>query len=132
MLRDNVEIRVNVRTFTGSRLCLSEECLDLLSFMLAREIVDELTRTLDSIDNIQTNQDCDLVRDPDIQLDIEERYCRLGEIDNDCPICQEKFKLGEKLSTLDYCLHTFHFSCIEEWGRYKQECPLCRTEIFTF
>jgi hypothetical protein len=73
--------------------------------------------------------DGELERDDTVQLDIEKRNCRTAEVDDDCGICKEKFKLGEKLSTLDSCSHTFHHNCIDEWGKYKPECPLCRDAI---
>ncbi len=27
------------------------------------------------------------------------------------------------------CGHNFHFNCIEEWGKTKNSCPICRTKI---
>lgn len=73
--------------------------------------------------------DGELERNEMVQLDIEKRNCRSTEVDQDCGICKEKFKLGEKLTTLDDCEHTFHYNCIDEWGKYKPECPLCRVTI---
>jgi hypothetical protein len=70
-----------------------------------------------------------LKRNPILQLDLNDHYCRPTEVDNDCTICSTKFSLGNKLTTLETCNHTFHFSCLEEWGKYKQECPLCRNPI---
>ena len=29
------------------------------------------------------------------------------------------------------CLHHFHAECINEWAKYKQECPICRQKIQT-
>jgi hypothetical protein len=48
--------------------------------------------------------------------------------DEKCTICSDKFKGGEKISELS-CHHTFHQKCIEEWGHYKAECPLCKKSI---
>ena len=50
----------------------------------------------------------------------------------DCPICIEAFydSPSEKLIYLP-CnrKHVFHESCIVEWLRREQECPLCRSPI---
>jgi len=73
--------------------------------------------------------DGELKRDPNVQLDVESHNCHTDEIENTCIVCQNNFKLGEKLCTLEGCEHTFHFSCLKEWGKYKQECPLCRLTI---
>lgn len=65
---------------------------------------------------------------PDIVLDIRSYKCTSQEICKECSICLEKINEGDNLCTID-CAHTFHFKCIMEWGKYKRECPLCRTEI---
>lgn len=63
-----------------------------------------------------------------IVLDIHSHKCTVSEIAKECAVCLEKIKEGDMVSTID-CAHTFHYSCITEWGKYKQECPLCRTPI---
>lgn len=70
-----------------------------------------------------------LKRNPILQLDLNSHYCLTTEVNNECSICSTKFSLGNKLTTLESCKHTFHYSCLEEWGKYKQECPLCRNPI---
>lgn len=67
-------------------------------------------------------------KNPDIVLDIRSHRCISSEISKECSICLEKINEGDNLSTID-CAHTFHLKCIVEWGKYKQECPLCRTKI---
>ena len=71
-----------------------------------------------------------LEKNPDIKIDIVERKCSAVEVSKECGVCLEKFKEGDMVSTID-CFHTFHYSCIDEWGKYKQECPLCRYPIPT-
>lgn len=73
--------------------------------------------------------DSQLSRNPTIRLDIRPHNCKSIEVDQHCSVCQDKFKLGDSLSTLQDCKHTFHNECLEEWGKYKQECPLCRSAI---
>lgn len=79
--------------------------------------------------NSDPNDDGGLVRDNSIILDIEKRPYRNTDINITCNICQENFTDGEYITTLEKCEHTFHYSCIEEWGYHKQECPLCREPI---
>jgi hypothetical protein len=50
------------------------------------------------------------------------------ENDEECIICTEKFEKDCFVSVL-CCEHHFHTNCIEEWGKYKNVCPICRTEI---
>jgi hypothetical protein len=57
-----------------------------------------------------------------------ETYTDDNENKDACAVCQSEFQKEEKVTTLD-CDHTFHVSCIEEWGRYKAQCPMCRQEI---
>lgn len=42
-----------------------------------------------------------------------------------CSICLEDFEQGELLGILE-CEHRFHYTCIQEWLRRKNSCPLCR------
>jgi hypothetical protein len=51
-----------------------------------------------------------------------------NENSESCIICSEEYIVGVDVTTLD-CSHTFHTSCIKEWGCYKQDCPICRTNI---
>jgi len=48
-----------------------------------------------------------------------------------CTICFDCFKKNEKASTLS-CSHMFHTKCIQEWGYYKPNCPICREKIPLF
>lgn len=67
-------------------------------------------------------------KNTEIVLDIRNRKCNKSDIGKECAVCLEKVKEGDILTTID-CAHSFHYSCITEWGKYKQECPLCRTRI---
>ena len=63
------------------------------------------------------------------KLDItEEVYIGDNDDGDICAVCQSEFAKEENVSTLE-CNHLFHFTCIEEWGRYKPECPTCRRDI---
>jgi hypothetical protein len=47
---------------------------------------------------------------------------------NLCPICREDFTDNDEVVILD-CKHVFHGDCIKEWGHYKGNCPICRTDV---
>ena len=44
---------------------------------------------------------------------------------NSCPICLEDFQVDDKAFHSD-CHHYTHFNCLDEWVKYKPECPVCR------
>jgi hypothetical protein len=112
--------------------------LDSDSYRRILSLIQHMSDEHDDLDNQEHNFDTilstslydnGLRRNPVVILDIDARQCKTGEIDGDCTVCQNKFKLGDKLSTLQACSHTFHYNCLQEWGKYKQECPLCRSQI---
>ena len=45
---------------------------------------------------------------------------------NECIICLEDMKVGEKIRILE-CGHLYHYDCINAWIRKKREinCPIC-------
>jgi hypothetical protein len=49
-------------------------------------------------------------------------------IDNNCSICFELFNNNDNVIILN-CNHVYHNNCINEWVKYKSECPICRKEI---
>ncbi|XP_058727583.1 probable E3 ubiquitin-protein ligase RHY1A isoform X2 [Vicia villosa] len=46
----------------------------------------------------------------------------------DCAVCLESFKIGEKLIPLP-CAHKFHSTCLKPWLENNSHCPCCRTTI---
>lgn len=144
-MENDENIRVNIRTGTSTRvprlygesLAFEEKTasspligtirIEIDHAPLTYETLLSLMRERD-IYNISLLNDNELTRNPRIKLDIRSRQCRTADVHEECSICQNKFKLGEKLSSLN-CHHIFHYNCLQEWGKYKQECPLCRTTI---
>lgn len=135
---DDREIRVTIRTGTSTRRPI--ERLDnrpRLTITIEQSTrYSELNLLLEILDILQyddivqdTIHDGELERDECVELDIERRNCQQTEIGCECTICKDIFLLGQKLTTLETCSHTFHHNCINEWGKYKQECPLCRSII---
>ncbi|CAL0334004.1 unnamed protein product [Lupinus luteus] len=44
----------------------------------------------------------------------------------DCVICLEEFREGEKAKMILYCNHVFHPHCIDTWLDKHVTCPVCR------
>ena len=45
-----------------------------------------------------------------------------------CCICRRRFQEDDEVRRLP-CLHIFHCNEIDQWLRYKEECPICRTKV---
>lgn len=45
----------------------------------------------------------------------------------ECSICMTEINLNDNFKTV--CRHTFHHSCLDEWRKNNQTCPLCRQEL---
>lgn len=88
---------------------------------------DNLFRDRDLLRNLLNRSlgDLELKRNPKISTSITpEKNLSTTEA---CPICRETI-LEELISPLK-CNHIFHTVCIEEWVKYKPECPVCRASI---
>lgn len=92
-----------------------------ITMNLEDSLEDSLENTLDG-DYSQHRQDTSTITIP-TQL-----YCTTSEEYNVCPICMENFVDNDEVVVLD-CAHVFHGSCIHEWGHYKGNCPICRTDV---
>lgn len=44
-----------------------------------------------------------------------------------CSICLEKIKKEDEFINNECCNNTFHTTCLEEWYKVKENCPLCRS-----
>jgi hypothetical protein len=93
-----------------------------LEYVNSPLIVNEILR--------RSIEDTELKRNPNITLDLESYSCDTDEEEDECSICQKNFSKDEKLTILN-CEHTFHYDCIQEWGKYRATCPLCRRSINT-
>lgn len=47
------------------------------------------------------------------------------QVDN-CAICLEELREGEKVKMVVYCKHVFHPECIDAWLAAHVTCPICR------
>jgi hypothetical protein len=52
----------------------------------------------------------------------------LKEKNKGCSICLTDFEEEDDISIIN-CNHLFHNNCIEEWTKYKKDCPICRDNI---
>jgi hypothetical protein len=46
----------------------------------------------------------------------------------ECTVCQETYKLGEKVVKLP-CGHCFHQECVQPWFDHHDNCPVCRKSL---
>ena len=58
----------------------------------------------------------------DINKDNGEKIC--------CAICCGEIKKNQNIVRLDICNHQFHDLCALEFLNHKEECPLCRKNIY--
>lgn len=85
---------------------------------------------LDLIRLEYTMEDDDsLEPDHDIVLDLQEQKVPEEHVDKLCSICHTHFITESRVVIIPNCNHVFHKSCIEEWVKYKQDCPMCRQPI---
>lgn len=47
-----------------------------------------------------------------------------------CSICYEEYKQGEKLKQLN-CKHVYHINCISAWLNKEKKCPMCKDEVLS-
>lgn len=47
----------------------------------------------------------------------------------ECVICMAHFQNREEIRRLG-CFHFYHVKCIDNWLKTKEECPVCRFDIF--
>ena len=87
-------------------------------------IIDPINIAIQNSENDQN-----LVRQNEINVHVTSQpyYSTDKKYDN-CSICTDMYEISEDVSVLN-CGHIYHPKCIKEWGKYKQACPLCNTEI---
>ena len=49
-----------------------------------------------------------------------------NKIESVCSICLENTTKDDKVYQCNRCNYQFHPECLEEWIKYKMECPNCR------
>jgi hypothetical protein len=103
----------------------------LFAIMNMIVILEPIFNILDPIQIAIQNSENDhnLIRQNEIKLDITSQpYNSTDKKYDMCSICTDVYDQTENVSVLN-CGHIYHPKCINEWGKYKQACPLCNTEI---
>lgn len=91
-------------------------------------------KRLDVIPAQTLAQKIGIVSKPDPQISFHDwaqiKLQCLQRCNNNCPICQEEFKMEAQI--LLSCSHLFHRECIESYERYTsaKTCPICRRKEY--
>ncbi|KAL2517441.1 RING/U-box superfamily protein [Abeliophyllum distichum] len=48
------------------------------------------------------------------------------EDDVKCSICQEEYVFGDEIGKFVKCQHGYHATCINQWLRLQNWCPICK------
>jgi hypothetical protein len=80
------------------------------------------------IDESFHNQPSNFYRKDDYIPFSYKKYSDSDKIDKECSICLVEYESNDLVSITE-CGHLFHNKCIEEWSRYKQDCPVCRNNL---
>jgi hypothetical protein len=77
-------------------------------------------------------QEPSLVKKEDVCLDTSNQSVKATKehASESCYICVVNYVEDEMITQLD-CEHNCHTECLNEWVKYKSECPICRCEIKT-
>ena len=59
-----------------------------------------------------------------------EKICKeFKEKSPSCCICCDDYELNHDVCIVPKCNHVFHHECLNEWSKYKENCPICRINI---
>jgi hypothetical protein len=102
---------------------------DVDRLMSIFNIAEMFNDPINSVIDQSFEEDTALIRNDKIELTLSStRYKKTNKETKTCSICQEHFRMMDSVCELD-CKHLYHQKCIQEWGKYKQDCPTCRKPI---
>lgn len=135
--KTRIEVSINNRNLDIDRtehidylLAQLEELQNLISSNYRVSIFTTVAFPEFDYDPFQESLDSyELKKDDNVRI-LCNKYSYIGTDKFQCPICMLDFEEKDTVGELE-CNHSFHFRCIKEWGKYKQECPLCRHAIKT-
>jgi hypothetical protein len=53
-----------------------------------------------------------------------------SDLEDSCPICQDRMRVGENIRKLNACQHEFHTECVDNWYlNLSVLCPVCRHDL---
>jgi len=84
----------------------------------------ESREEFDSLDTVEKNESSVLNYESQKYSKIKIKHKR-EEI---CCICMDHFSCNQQVYWLS-CKHLFHDACLNEWVKYKNDCPTCRNEL---
>ncbi|KAI3453961.1 hypothetical protein Pfo_010624 [Paulownia fortunei] len=105
------DMRLDIDNMSYEELLALEERMGTVSTALSEEVLLKCIRR--SIYQVTTS---------------EVRVTGLVEDGDDikCSICQEEYVLGDEIGKLVKCQHGYHMTCINQWLRLKNWCPICK------
>lgn len=125
-------VRSSFASHHGLGCCMVAVALAyLFQDTISDTVLEETEGVLEAVVTALSAQDADLrpVRDiselslPSMPFDPQSET-----LQKQCSVCFEDFEANEAVCHL-YCGHTFHPACIYKWALYKNDCPMCRTEL---
>lgn len=53
-----------------------------------------------------------------------------SDLEESCPVCQDRMVVGENIRSLNACQHEFHTECVDNWYlNLSVLCPVCRHDL---
>lgn len=72
--------------------------------------------------------DQEMKRNDNIILNLEPRYSTISDKNTQCTVCMDNIDLNQTIVQTQ-CNHIFHSKCLDNWVKYKSDCPICRKKI---
>jgi len=96
--------------------------------VLSAYIGDGVNSILENVLNLSFEEAPTISKNENQEIKLEEVIYTKIDSDETCTICLSLLENGDSIGHLD-CNHKFHFDCINEWCKYKSQCPMCRYEV---
>ncbi|CAA7028430.1 unnamed protein product [Microthlaspi erraticum] len=105
---DHQGMRLDIEDMSYEELLALSDQIGTVKTGLSEEDVKELLKTRTSIN-------------------LEDEAPSTDQESYSCTICQENYKIQDKIATLD-CKHEYHVKCLKKWLVIKNVCPICKSE----
>ncbi|KAL4318721.1 hypothetical protein GQ457_18G000490 [Hibiscus cannabinus] len=104
------EMRLDIDNMSYEELLALEERMGDVSTALSEEAVSKCLK--------KSVYEATSLEDAKASFEVEKDDVR-------CSICQEEYVVGDEVGRLQ-CEHRYHVSCIQQWLRLKNWCPICK------